>query len=74
MYKKTLVNAGLYLNEQKVYSFYETEEFPKYSYNCFNYGEICPEFYYNRDYCMYLKVIKFRFQYESDTTFIISYS
>ncbi len=53
-YWATLYNAGLQASENKIYSLYDIDGFPKFSSNSFNYADVCIEFYRNNKYCPYL--------------------
>ncbi len=52
-YWATLYNAGLHASENKIYGLYDIDGFPKLSSKCFNYADVCMEFYRNRKYCPY---------------------
>lgn len=53
-YWATLYNGGLHSSESKIISLYEVEGFPKFSFNSFNYADVCVEFYRNIKYCSFL--------------------
>lgn len=54
-YFATLYNAGINVDENRVYYFYDIDGFPKYSSQSFNYGDICIEFYKHKNYCSFFK-------------------
>ena len=54
-YWATLYNAGINIDESLITNMYNIKGFPRYSPRCFNYADVCIEFYQNNEYCPYLK-------------------